>query len=95
MRLQKRKIVVLVDNFPMHRTIELQNIELVFLPPNTTSVTQPMDAGIIRSLKYHYRYILATKRLDLSDRDTPFEWNILDAIISIKSAWGSVTSKTI
>lgn len=95
MRLEGRKIALLVDNCPAHPTLELQNIELVFLPPNTTSVTQPMDAGVIRSLKYHYRYILASKRLQASDSESTFEWNILDAIIGIKSAWKSVTQQTI
>ena len=29
----------------------LAGIDLIFLPPNTTSVTKPMDQGVIRSLK--------------------------------------------
>ena len=54
-----------------------------------------MDAGIIRSLKYHYRYILASKRLQASEDSTTLEWNILDVIIGIKSAWASVKQQTI
>ena len=33
----------------------LKNLALVFLPPNITSHTQPMDQGIITSFKSHYR----------------------------------------
>ena len=33
----------------------LKAIELVLLPPNTTSKTQPMDQGVMRALKAFYR----------------------------------------
>lgn len=53
---QKRRILLLVDNCPAHPKIQnLQNITLAFLPPNSTSVLQPMDQGVIRSLKAFYR----------------------------------------
>lgn len=35
--------------------INLTNIELVYLPPNTTAHLQPMDAGIIHSFKAKYK----------------------------------------
>ena len=53
---ENRKVILVVDNFPAHPIIEgLKAVELVFLPPNTTSKTQPMDQGVICSLeaKYH------------------------------------------
>ena len=46
MKLQDRKILLLVDN--------LTKIEVEFLPPNTTSILQPMDMGIISCLKKVY-----------------------------------------
>ena len=53
---EKRKIALIVDNCPAHPKVEgLKAIDLIFLPPNTTSKTQPMDQGIIRSLKARYR----------------------------------------
>ena len=51
-----RKIALIIDNCPTHPRIDnLQAVKLIFLPLNTTSKTQPMDQGVIRSLKAHYR----------------------------------------
>ena len=47
--MQGRKIVMIVDNCPAHPEVSgLKTIHLQFLPPNTTSCTQPMDQGVIR-----------------------------------------------
>ena len=55
MRAQKRKFLLFLDNAPSHPEIQLSNIELKFLPPNTTSKTQPMDMGIIQATKLKFR----------------------------------------
>jgi hypothetical protein len=36
-------------------TLELNNMTLVFLPPNVTSVVQPLDQGIIASFQIQYK----------------------------------------
>ena len=47
-----RKIVLIIDNCPPHPNVDsFKAIQLVFLPSNTTSKTQPMDQGVIRALK--------------------------------------------
>jgi len=54
MQSQNRKILLLVDNAPVHIINEdnnLTNVTIYFLPPNTTSHLQPCDAGIINSFK--------------------------------------------
>ena len=49
-----RKIILLVDNWPAHPSIDnLVSTELIFLPPNTTSKLQPMNEGVIWSMKVH------------------------------------------
>lgn len=54
-----RKILLLVDNAPSHIVREdLSHIRVEFLPKDTTSVLQPLDQGIIRSFKAHYKNIL-------------------------------------
>jgi hypothetical protein len=54
MRLRRRKILLLVDNAPVHKineNVRLTNVAVHFLPPNTTAHLQPCDAGIIKSFK--------------------------------------------
>ena len=42
--LEGRKIAMIVNNCPAHpKVLGLKAIDLIFLPPNTTSCTQPMD----------------------------------------------------
>ncbi|CEP09176.1 hypothetical protein [Parasitella parasitica] len=51
-----RNVLLLLDNAPVHdSSFILSNVKLLFLPPNTTSHTQPLDAGIIANFKNHYR----------------------------------------
>ena len=52
---ENRKVVLIVDNCLAHPIVEgLKAVELVLLPPNTTSKIQPIDQGVIRSLKAKY-----------------------------------------
>jgi DDE superfamily endonuclease len=51
------KILLLIDNAPGH-SISIsdfhENVKVLFLPPNTTSLLQPMDQGIISTFKAYY-----------------------------------------
>lgn len=55
---ENRKIIMFLDNAASHPNDEYSNIKLAFLPPNTTSVLQPLDAGIIQAFKLSYRKLL-------------------------------------
>ncbi|XP_061184351.1 tigger transposable element-derived protein 4-like [Saccostrea echinata] len=88
---QKRKVILFVDNcsaHPKESAQRLSNIRLEFLPPNTTSLIQPCDQGIIRNLKSSYRSELSAN--DLAKRVT-----LLDAIHMLRKAWNAVKSSTI
>ena len=52
---QRRHILILIDNAPSHIIDEYSNIKIQFLPPSTTSKIQPLNQGIIRSVKCAYR----------------------------------------
>ncbi|KAK9751777.1 DDE superfamily endonuclease [Popillia japonica] len=54
-----KKKILLVDNCSAHLNVQnLKAINLCFLPPNTTSVLQPFDQGIIKNHTVHFRKAL-------------------------------------
>ena len=62
---QKREILLLIDNAPSHIVDDsYSNIKVQFLPPNTTSQIQPLDQGVIRVTKCHYRKMICEMYLD-------------------------------
>ncbi|XP_022888936.1 CENP-B homolog protein 2-like [Olea europaea var. sylvestris] len=90
-RMNDRKVLLIVDNCPTHpKVVEgLRNVELFFLPPNTTSKIQPCDVGIIRAFKAHYRrrfYSSILQGLEV-EVPNPEKINILNAINFANMAW--------
>ncbi|XP_071481843.1 tigger transposable element-derived protein 4-like [Diadema antillarum] len=102
MRRQDRKILLILDNAPSHPKLQLTNIKLLFLPPNTTSVTQPMDQGIIQATKLKFRKRQLTSILhrleaerDLTAPELMKSTNVLQAIQWISRSWNEVEPETI
>lgn len=96
LRLKGRKILLLVDNCPAHPEVEnLSNIQLVFLPANATSVLQPMDQGVIRSFKSHYRKEVTLHIIKSLEAKNQKPIDILQALRFANKAWKSVTVITI
>ena len=92
----KRNIVLIVGKCPAHPQLHgLQNVKLAFLPLNTTARTQPMDAGVIKSLKGKYRAELAKKHLAAFDLGTQVKVDGLSAIKILRKSWLAVTENTI
>ncbi|KAI1005785.1 hypothetical protein K3495_g2433 [Podosphaera aphanis] len=65
-----RKVVLPVDNFSAHKTAfeypnsipltSSKNKSVIFLPPNVTSLHQPLDQSIIHAWKCHYHPVHGT-----------------------------------
>ena len=74
----------------------------MFLPANTTSSVQPLEQGIIKNFKHHYRRRMLQKILvtinteeDASAIDVSRAINVLDTVNFMSVAWEDVTSETI
>ena len=93
---QKRKITVIIDNSPAHPDVPaLDWVELIFLLPNTTSITQPMNQGIIRSLKAKYRSLTVKKQIDALEKGNQLpKFSILSAMSMLTKALNSIPEVT-
>lgn len=70
-----RKIILLIDNATSHTSAMkyqhfFPSITLLPLPPNSTSITQPLDVGIIAVFKHNYRQLMIKKRLQVPAENT-------------------------
>ncbi|XP_066244727.1 tigger transposable element-derived protein 4-like [Euwallacea similis] len=88
LRRQNREILLQVDNCAAHsKTLHLTNIRFEFLPPNYTSVVQPMDQGIIKCFKAYYRRSSMCRLIKSLDNKEPFNITILDSIKLIDQSY--------
>ena len=96
------KIMLLLDNAPGHPQLMEGlhgNVEVMFLPPNTTNIIQPLDQGIIATFKALYLRKCMKKLIHYLDRrpdatvkDFWKAFNIKDAVDYIVEAWDEVLS---
>ena len=88
---------MVVDNCLAHPNIQskLESITLIFLPPNTTSKSQPCDQGIIQNLKVRYRKHLLLQFVTSIDAGKEFEHNLLDALYLLRLSWNNDKSSTL
>ena len=90
-------MALLLDNCASHtKSVPgLKAVTLFFLPPNTTSVLQPLDQGIIKNFKHFYRTSISERQVRCLDSGTPFTITLLDALSESQKAWAKVTPQTI
>ncbi|XP_039761883.1 jerky protein homolog-like [Pararge aegeria] len=100
------KVLLIVDNAPTHPTAELLEREngqfkTTFLPPNVTSLLQPMDQSVIETMKRHYRRQLLRKLLIEGAEDEELvlanhsKINLKDCCYMVAEAWSLVTAVTL
>ena len=100
MKLQPRKILMFLGNWPSHPDIKLSNVTLKFLPKNITSQLQPLDLGVIAWLKSEYKKLLMIDiQRAMKDCEDIVQIaknvTIFDGIINTKDAWDKLPTETI
>jgi hypothetical protein len=104
------KILLILDNAPSHpqnTNVIFKEIQVFFLPANTTAVLQPMDQGVIKAFKSCYLRRTFTKAIAAIDSDAsegPKEnklkefwkrFNILDGMKTVRDAQSEVKVTTL
>ncbi|XP_015429685.1 PREDICTED: jerky protein homolog-like [Dufourea novaeangliae] len=97
------KAILLHDNaksYSSPKILSVGGIRAISLPPNVTSLIQPLDQGIIAAMKRRYktkllRYILNAQNNGQDYNDAMKSFNIKYAINFISDAWNEITEKTI
>ncbi|UYV72204.1 hypothetical protein LAZ67_9002170 [Cordylochernes scorpioides] len=95
------KILLILDNAPGHPNLEHPNIKVVFFPPNTTSLIQPLDQGIISTFKKYYVKFAFQFIFDKLESDTITvtevwkQFNILNCVDHVALAIAEIKSQTL
>jgi len=97
------KIVLILDNCTAHLSPELlvkDNVSVLFLPPNCTSILQPMDMGILRAFKCHYKSNFLREMLGfLNGGETIQEfsksYNLKMAVWNAAKSWDAMPTTTL
>ncbi|XP_003761942.1 tigger transposable element-derived protein 7 [Sarcophilus harrisii] len=106
------KAVLLLDNSPVHPSAEslISNdgrIKCIFFPPNTTSLIQPMNQGVILSCKRLYRWKQLEESLVIFEESDEEQetgekavakikaYNIKNAVSNWAKSWDEVKQITI
>ncbi|KAK3889625.1 hypothetical protein Pcinc_006390 [Petrolisthes cinctipes] len=102
------KAILILDNAPAHPTAD-GKIRVMYLPPNTTSMIQPMDQGIISACKRRYtkRYldevlvVLETEEDIQEDtraartKDNIKNYTIRSALYNLANSWQDMKATTL
>jgi hypothetical protein len=101
MKIGNRKILLLVVHATSHGgTKVMSNVTVIFLPPNLTPEVQPLDQGIIRSVKARYRkmtlqYIVTVAEASNTRYDFNKSISVLQAVRWVSSAWEQISRESI
>ncbi|CAM4539463.1 unnamed protein product [Lepidochelys olivacea] len=99
------KVMLIIDNAPGHPAalrFAHNDVEVVFLPPNTSSILQPLDQGVIRCFKATYMRLTFSWTRSTMDADPNLNvmkcwkpFNIADCITYIKQAMDAIKPETV
>lgn len=93
---QNRKICLLLDNCSAHHVdVQLSNVKLEYFPAHCTSLIQPLDQGVINSVKCAYRKrIIQRVLLNMQHkRDTKID--VFMGIEMLSASWQSTNKEIV
>lgn len=100
-RKSERHVLILMGNFSAYGEVEthshIEKVDVCFLPPNCTSNIQPLDSGIIASMKIRYRSLKLEHVLDLASMDSRdiYKVGILTDMKWMNTVWNDTTANCI
>ena len=85
-----------IDNCPAQQSVlNLNWVQLISLRLNRTSITQPMDQGIIPSLNTRYLSLAAIQQITAFEKEKEIQnFSILTAIFLLTKTWNSIPDQT-
>ena len=104
---QEPTALLLLDNCSAHPDEEELvssdgKVKALFLPPNVTSLIQPMDQGVLESLKRRYRksllrdiLIASTEELDIAKYLKSITMKVVVEKVHVAMAWDEISASTI
>ncbi|XP_070503737.1 jerky protein homolog-like [Chironomus tepperi] len=94
--------ILLIDRNPSHPNDQHLRSEdnfffVQYFPPKVKTLVQPMEQGLIRDMKLHYRYELLIELINknLSINDFHKQLSIKDAIRLIADSWNAITPENV
>ena len=95
-----KRAILLLDNAPSYPAVESLcssdgEISCLYLPPNTTALIQPMDQGVLETIKRWYKRDLLLRLLNeenegLNIAEFTKTLNILDVVLMSAKSWSEV-----
>lgn len=99
MMTEDRKVLLLVDNAFSHilGDTTLTNVTVNKLPPNTTSLLQPMDQGVIAALKRGFMNRKTEAAVDrfLDGDKQPYDVSLVEGIEWCCESWASISADAV
>ena len=72
-----KKFALLLDNVGSHKIVEFPNLQYIYLPKNSTAITQPLDCSVFACVKNKYASWLMKKYVEVGPENVTMEQCIL------------------
>ncbi|KAH7977575.1 hypothetical protein HPB49_002552 [Dermacentor silvarum] len=93
---EKQQVTLILDNCTAYNIKpKLTAVELKFLPTNTTAKCQPLDQGVIATVKALYKKCICERVLLSMQQQQPLKVNLRGAIDMVAASWWQVKATTI